>query len=147
MDNRPNWDQHYLHLAQETAKRSHDSQTQHGCILVNNDHEIITTGYNGFIRDIDDSILPNKRPDKYPFMIHAEHNAVLNAARQGRSTLGATAYITGEPCTQCLQILWQAGIHTIKCGTKQSHMQQNDEVDKVRKKLLKLMVGLKIIGV
>ena len=46
-------------------------------------------------------------------MIHAEANAIYNCAREGKSTLGATAYITAPPCTTCLQMLWQCGINEI----------------------------------
>ena len=92
---------------------SHDSETRCGCVLVK-DKTAISTGYNGFIRDIDDSILPRTRPDKYPFMIHAEANAIYNSVRLGRQTLNSTAYITGPPCLQCLQMLYQCGIIEIK---------------------------------
>ena len=46
-------------------------------------------------------------------MIHAEANAVYNAAREGQTTMGARAYITAIPCRGCLQMLWQCGIHEI----------------------------------
>ena len=46
-------------------------------------------------------------------MIHAEANAIYNCAREGKSTLGATAYITAAPCTSCLQMLWQCGVKKI----------------------------------
>ncbi len=92
---------------------SHDSETQCGCVLVK-DKTPISTGYNGFIRDIDDSVLPRTRPEKYPYMIHAEANAIYNSVRLGRQTLNSTAYITGPPCLQCLQMLYQCGIIEIK---------------------------------
>jgi dCMP deaminase len=106
------WDIMFLRQAIEMASRSHDSETQCGCIITK-DNTILSGGYNGFVRDIDDSVLPNKRPLKYDFMIHAELNAVLNCARQGKSTLGSTAYITTQPCFGCFQMLWQAGIKRI----------------------------------
>ena len=92
-------------MAFDVSKRSCDGQSQCGCVLTTKTHEILATGYNGFMRDIDDTRLPNLRPEKYPWMIHAEHNAILSCARQGKSTLGATAYVTGEPCIYCLQYL------------------------------------------
>jgi len=91
---------------------SHDVETQCGCILVRN-KSTISTGYNGFMRGIDDFAFPNTRPEKYPFMIHAEANAVYNAAREGKSTIGSRAYITAPPCISCLQMLWQCGVHEI----------------------------------
>lgn len=106
------WDNIFFSEAVLWSRRSHDSETQCGCVLVKN-KTVIATGYNGFMRDINDSALPNTRPEKYPFMIHAEANAVYNCAREGKSTLGARAYITAPPCTTCLQMLWQCGIHEI----------------------------------
>lgn len=111
---KPNkWDITFFNEAILWSKNSHDAQTKCGCTLVK-DKTCISTGYNGFIRDIDDKVLPRVRPEKYPFMIHAEANAIYNSTRLGRSTLGATAYITGPPCIACLQMLYQCGISTIK---------------------------------
>ncbi len=106
------WDNIFFSEAVLWSRRSHDSETQCGCVLVKN-KTCIATGYNGFMRDIDDSSLPDKRPEKYPYMIHAEANAIYNCAREGKSTLGATAYITAAPCTSCLQMLWQCGVKKI----------------------------------
>lgn len=107
------WDKIFFEESILWTKNSHDTQTQCGCVLVK-DKTCISTGYNGFIRDIDDGVLPRTRPEKYPFMIHAEANAIYNSVRLGRSTLGATAYITGMPCINCLQMLYQCGVHDIK---------------------------------
>jgi len=106
------WDNIFFSEAVLWSRRSHDSQTQCGCVLVKNKTSI-ATGYNGFMRDINDRALPSARPDKYPFMIHAEANAIYNCVRQGKSTLGARAYVTAPPCTVCLQMLWQCGVHEI----------------------------------
>jgi dCMP deaminase len=106
------WDNMFFSEAVLWSRMSHDTQTQCGCVLVKN-KATISTGYNGFMRDINDLAFPTKRPEKYPFMIHAEANAVYNAAREGKSTVGATAYVTAPPCTNCLQMLWQCGIQEI----------------------------------
>jgi len=106
------WDNMFFSEAVLWSRRSHDSETQCGCVLVKNKTSI-ATGYNGFMRDINDRALPSVRPDKYPFMIHAEANAIYNCVRQGESTLGARAYVTACPCTDCLQMLWQCGVHEI----------------------------------
>lgn len=107
------WDKMFFREAALWRQNSHDVQTQCGCVLVK-DKTSISTGYNGFVRDINDDILPRERPKKYPFMIHAEANAIYNAVRLGRSTLGATAYVTAAPCIACLQMLYQCGIKEIK---------------------------------
>ena len=85
-ENRPDdWDNMFFATATLWSRKSHDSETQCGCVLVKN-KTIIATGYNGFIRGIDDFMLPNTRPAKYPFMIHAEANA---RARVGAWHTGA----------------------------------------------------------
>lgn len=107
------WDSIFFKEAVLWRSRSHDLQTQCGCVLVK-DKNPISIGYNGFIREIDDTVLPRTRPEKYPFMIHAEANCIYNAVRHGRSTMGSTAYITSAPCIDCLQMLYQCGIEKVK---------------------------------
>jgi dCMP deaminase len=121
------WDFWFLIQAHIASLRSHDTRTKHGSLLVR-DKQIIATGYNGFISEIDDSTLPNHaNPLKYNYFIHSELNAILNCAKQGKSTLGCVAYITGPPCTSCLQYLWQAGIRKIYHGKKKSHMMIDEQ--------------------
>lgn len=124
------WDFSYLLNAIYWSHKSHDEQTKCGCCIAAKDHTIISFGYNGFIRNIDDTDLPKTRPEKYPYMIHAETNALLNALRQGKSTLGATAYITGKPCVNCLQFMWQAGIDRV-VYTDYSKPKMIEDQDKV----------------
>ena len=108
------WDNVYLLDAVYWSRKSHDPETQCGCVIVNPlDHTPISHGYNGFVRGIDNSKLPNTRPDKYPFMIHAEANAIYNAVRQGKSTQGMRVYVTGKPCASCYQMMHQCGIDEI----------------------------------
>lgn len=106
---RPNWNQIFLSEAILWSQRSLDPRTKCGCVLARS-NTVISTGYNSFIRQINDLVLPIEAPAKYEYFIHAEHNAILNCARNGVSTLGAVAYITGQPCHKCLQFMWQAGI-------------------------------------
>jgi len=126
---RPPWDHIFLREALLWSERSHDAETQCGCVLVK-DKTVLSTGYNGFIRDIDETMLPNLRPHKYPFMLHAELNAILNCARLGKPTLGATAYITTKPCFSCFQMLYQAGIvHIVYSNFHISQHYDNNEAD------------------
>jgi len=111
-ENIDSWDAIFMQEATLWSRRSHDIQTQCGCVIVK-DKTVISTGYNGFIRDIDDLCLPNTRPQKYPFMIHAKAHAIYNAVRLGRSTLHSTIYITAPPCLGCLQMLYQCGIKSV----------------------------------
>jgi len=127
---RPFWDEYFLEIACVVSKRSHDPQTQCGAVLVSPSNEIIATGYNGFMRDVNETQLPNIRPDKYPFMIHAETNLLLSCARQGKSTIGCTVYVTGHPCDICLQHMWQAGINKIVYGNQKISMLEDKSVKK-----------------
>jgi len=120
------WDRIFLKQAFEWAKLTHDAETGHGAVLTNKDHRVIATGYNGFVRGIQDDILPNIRPEKYPFCLHAEANAILDCARRGESTQDTIIYITGEPCFNCLQLAYQAGVKEIIYGNKSSNMLNTD---------------------
>ena len=110
---RPNWDEYFLKMAHLVASRSHDAQSQFGSVIVGKNNEVLSTGYNGLARNLPDKWFPNLRPEKYPWMIHSEHNAILNCARNGVKTEGATLYISGSPCIYCLQYAYQAGIKRI----------------------------------
>jgi len=118
---RINWDEYYIKLAFEVSTRSIDSQTHCGCVITNRLHQPLGFGYNSFVRDIDDTILPNTRPEKYPFMIHSELNAIFNCTIP---PINGIAYITGPPCPHCLQCLWQVGIKEIVFADNYTHMQQ-----------------------
>lgn len=124
---KPSWDIIFLKHAFQWKKYSHDAQTGCGAVITTPDHRIIATGYNGFVRNIDDNILPNIRPEKYPWMIHAEHSAILSCVYMGVSTKDTIIYITGQPCLSCYQYIYQAGIKEIVYGNGATHMQNIDK--------------------
>jgi len=105
-----NWVDYYIGLAHVISQKSHDIQTQHGCVITDSKHRVLGLGYNGFPRSIDDSVLPNTRPDKYPWMIHAERNALSNCIIRPDN---AIAYVTGQCCNDCIMALWQEGISEV----------------------------------
>lgn len=128
------WDDTFMNKAKEAAKRSWDAETQVGAVLIDPKAKtVISEGYNGPVRDALDQCIPNYRPDKYPFSIHAEHNCILNAARLGRSTLGSVCYCTHLPCVYhthgagCLQFLWNAGIVEVVYDEEITNMTLGDE--------------------
>lgn len=104
---RPNWIDYFLGLAKVVSQRSHDIHTQHGCVITDKQNRILGVGYNGFPKGMNDSVLPTSRPEKYKWMIHAERNALSNCVIRPD---GGTAYITGQPCNDCIMALWQEGI-------------------------------------
>jgi dCMP deaminase len=113
---RDGWHEYFILQAYLVSTRSLDAQTKFGCVIVDDSKNIISTGYNGFVRGIDNGALPNIRPEndtdesKYPYMIHSEHNAILSGGLRCR---GASLYVTGKPCITCLQYMYQAGIKKI----------------------------------
>jgi dCMP deaminase len=104
---RPSWTDYFLGLAKVVAQRSHDIHTQHGCIITDQNRRILGVGYNGFPKQLDDSILPTSRPEKYNWMIHAERNALSNCIVRPDNGI---AYVTGQCCNDCVMSLWQEGI-------------------------------------
>ena len=110
---RINWDEYFMEIAETVAKRSLDPDSQFGCVAVSEDHTILSVGYNGPPRGVNDSEIPLTRPEKYPFMEHSERNCIYNAAREGISLKGCTFYVTGTPCTDCLRAMHQVGCHYI----------------------------------
>lgn len=111
-----NWDQKFLSLALQIASWSKDKSTKVGAVIVGADKEIISTGYNGMCRGINDDVPErHERPTKYMWFEHGERNAIYNAARLGVSTKGATIYVTSTPakfpcCADCARAIIQSGI-------------------------------------
>ena len=112
------WDIRFLELAKHIAGWSKDPSTKVGCIVVGEDREIRSTGFNGFPRGIsDDNDRLTDREKKYPLICHAEENAIMHAARIGVSLKGSTAYVTWPPCSRCARSLIQAGIKEVVYST------------------------------
>ncbi len=132
---RASWNSVFIEMAFTIAKRSPDAQTKCGCVIVNKENKVVSIGYNGFARCCKDENLPNTRPDKYPFMIHAENNAILNATS---SLEGCTAYITSEPCHKCLMLLYQVGI--LKIFYKKDSPSKPQGVDEQDRKIKKIFL-------
>lgn len=99
----------------EVAQWSKDRSSKVGAVIVK-DREIVTTGYNGFPRGCDDDVDErHDRPEKYHWTLHGELNAVINAARQGKSTLGCDMYLNWYPCDRCSGVIVNSGIKKIFC--------------------------------
>ena len=108
------WDRRFLDLASHISAWSKDPSTKVGCVVVGEDREIRSTGFNGFPRGIeDDDERLADREQKYPLICHAEENAIMHAARTGVSLKGNIAYVTWPPCTRCTRSLIQAGISEV----------------------------------
>ena len=109
-----NWDEYFIGMADYVSTKSKDRSTKIGCVIVGPNHEIRTTGYNGFCRGIDDEVNErHDRPTKYLWTEHAERNAIYNAARNGIRLEDCIAYVNGIPCADCTRGLIQSGVKKI----------------------------------
>jgi dCMP deaminase len=110
------WDEWFIEFAKVAALKSKDRSTKVGAVIVTSDKELISVGYNGFCRGLNDDIDErHERPAKYDYTSHAEENAVINAARIGVSLKNCTMYQNYAPtsCVTCARAIIQAGI---KCS-------------------------------
>ena len=115
-ENYISWDQYFMGVALLSAQRSKDPNTQVGACIVNSEHRIVGVGYNGFPAGCGDDALPWDREGeyldtKYPFVVHAELNAILNY--RGGSLEGAKLYVSLFPCNECAKAIIQSGIKTV----------------------------------
>jgi len=102
--------QFHLKLAFLNATRSKDPATKVGSVIVSSCGRMISTGYNGFPKGVQESVDLWEKPEKYRRVIHAEVNAILNCPFEVR---GSVLYTTLFPCSQCLGFIIQSGIQTI----------------------------------
>ena len=108
------WDEYFMGVAMLAARRSKDPNTQVGACIVSPDNIILSTGYNGFPKGCSDDEFPWEREGaetKYPFVVHAELNAILNC--NGKSLQGAKIYVALFPCNECAKAIIQSGISEV----------------------------------
>ncbi|CAM8878342.1 unnamed protein product [Rhodiola kirilowii] len=113
------WDDYFMAIAFLSAQRSKDPRRQVGACLVNQNDVILGIGYNGFPRGCSDDKLPwakkSKRGDpletKYPYVCHAEVNAILNTNHA--SATGQRLYVTMFPCNECAKLIIQSGVSEV----------------------------------
>ena len=118
MDKRENtltWDEYFMGLAHLSALRSKDPNTQVGAAIIDENHRVVSVGYNGFPKGCSDDEFPWSRSggvlnSKYAFVVHAELNAILNSPR---SVSGCTIYVSLFPCNECAKAIIQSGIKRI----------------------------------
>ena len=113
------WDNRFMELAETISNWSKDPSSQIGAVAVNDERRILATGYNGFPKGIADTEerLSN-RDEKYPRIVHAEMNALMNALYAGVSLKDATLYVYGLPiCPDCTKCVIQAGIKRVVIPT------------------------------
>lgn len=109
------WDLRYLQLAKEVSSWSKDPSRKIGAIAVGTKGQVLSQGYNGFPRGIEDRVsYYEDRETKYKYVVHAEMNVIFNATYNGVSLDGATLYVTGLPvCSDCAKGIIQVGIRRV----------------------------------
>lgn len=108
------WDEYFMGIAMLAARRSKDPNTQVGACIVSDENVIISTGYNGMPKGCSDDEYPWERTGeetKYPYVVHAELNAILNAS--GRNLKGSRIFVALFPCNECAKAIIQSGIKEV----------------------------------
>eukprot|EP01031_Cornospumella_fuschlensis_P025860 gene25860-31228_t len=116
-DNVMPWDDYFMAVSFLSAMRSKDPSTQVGACIVNEEKRIVGIGYNGFPKGCSDDELPwdregdNELETKYPYVCHAEVNAILN--KNSADVKGCTMYVALFPCNECAKVIIQSGIQEV----------------------------------
>ena len=110
------WDDYFMSVALLSGKRSKDPNTQVGACIVNKNNVIESIGYNGLPKGCSDDEFPWEKEGemlntKYPFVVHAELNAILNA--KGKDLSGCKIYVALFPCNECAKAISQSGISEV----------------------------------
>lgn len=115
MEKRKSWNEYFMDIAEIVATRSTCNRAEIGCLIVNDDNRIVSSGYNGSISGNPhcDDVGHTMRDGHCIATIHAEINALIYCAREGISVKDCVAYITHFPCLNCTKALIQAGIKKI----------------------------------
>jgi dCMP deaminase len=113
-ETRPSWDEYFMGITFEVAKRSTCDRARVGAIIVQ-EKRILTTGYNGSPRGLPhcDEIGHLIVNGHCVRTLHAEQNAIIQAALHGVSTAGSTLYVTHQPCLNCAKMIINAGIRRV----------------------------------
>jgi dCMP deaminase len=139
------WDVRFFDMAVLVSSWSKDPGTTVGAVLVS-DRRILATGYNGFPLGIEDT--PERYADrevKLAYTVHAEVNALLNAAKNGAKTEGSSLYVTFHPCVSCAAAIIQGGIKKIVCPSVESAPERwQNSFEKARDLLLE--AGIEIVN-
>ena len=122
-DNRISWDEYFMEMAELTARRSTCLRRHVGAVIVKDKH-VIATGYNGSPRGLshcgdrggclrEKLQIPSGQRHELCRAVHAEQNAIIQAATLGQSIEGGTIYITNQPCVVCAKMIINAGLTRI----------------------------------
>ena len=137
------WDEYFMAMAKLSALRSKDPNTKVGACIVDQDHKVVSNGYNGMPRGIDETKVSWNKGEgldsKYLYVCHAEFNAILNT-RNGSALKGCTLYVTLFPCNECVKAIIQTGIKEVVYQCDKYH----DVTEFQASRLLLELAGVKI---
>ena len=111
-DNRPSWDEYFMKMANDVATRTTCLRRGVGAVIVK-DRRILATGYNGVPTGLTHCSETGCLREQICRGLHAEQNAIIQAARYGINIAGATIYVNTQPCVVCAKMLINAGITEI----------------------------------
>ena len=128
------WDEYFMAIAKLSAMRSKDPSTQVGACIVSNDNRILSIGYNGAPNGFDDEKFPWSREGdnldtKYPYVCHAEMNAILNYRGNKKDLESAKIYVDLFPCNECAKIIIQSGIKEVVYSRSYDYDNHSDEME------------------
>lgn len=130
---RPNWDEYFMTMAVVASMRGTCDRRYVGCVIVSTDNQVVCTGYNGSAPGAphccDEGVGHLMHDGHCVRTIHAERNAIAQAAKHGKSTDGCKIYVTTHPCPGCLVLLAAAGIHHIV--VLEAYHEEEDEVSAI----------------
>ncbi len=137
---RVDWHQYFMNIATEVASRSTCDRKHVGAVIVR-DKTILSTGYNGSVRGLShcDDVGHMMEDNHCVATIHAESNAIIQAARNGVRVDGADIYVTASPCWNCFKMVANAGIKSIYYG----EFYRDDRIFDAAKKLRLMVVQIK----
>lgn len=112
------WDEYFMAVAKLSAMRSKDPSTQVGACITSQSNRILSTGYNGAPNGVEDKYFPWDREGdylntKYPYVCHAEMNAILSYRGYNKDLEGSKIYVYLFPCNECAKLIIQAGIKEV----------------------------------
>ncbi|MDR2957387.1 MAG: cytidine/deoxycytidylate deaminase family protein [Coriobacteriales bacterium] len=141
VDNRPSWDEYFMQICHLVASRTTCLRRAVGAVIVK-DHRILATGYNGVPKGIEHCLtrgclrtelgIPSGEHQELCRGVHAEENAIIQAARYGISIEGATCYVTTQPCVMCSKSLINAGIREIVFAASYPDKLTQDMLDEAK---------------
>jgi dCMP deaminase len=146
---RPSWDQYFMTITRQVAERSTCPRAQVGAMIVR-DRNILATGYNGspaglpHCTEVGCLVYESRTPDgeieqNCYRTIHAEINAITQAARNGAPIREADIYVTHTPCIQCMKVLINTGMKTVFYGQPYKLQTISDLLAQARIKLVQVL--------